>query len=69
MLKESWRISRSTSGTNPGRRAWFARFGSFSFGRRIEVQIESKFRECLERYGEKKAVFLRPFIVAYYAAE
>ena len=51
---EEWcgRISRSTSGTNPGRTALFARPRSFSLGRGIEVQIESEFRECLERYGE-----------------
>src|SRR5216117_1585587 len=47
----------------------FVHFGSFALGRRVEVQVETKFRERLERHSEDDAIFFHPFIVAYYAAE
>src|SRR6266542_3343320 len=43
--------------------------GLFALGRRIEVKVKAKFREGLERYGEKKAIFFYSLIVTNYATE
>src|SRR6266480_3900418 len=43
--------------------------GLFALGRRIEVKVKAKFREGLERYGEKKAIFFHSLIVTNYATE
>src|SRR5207249_10890923 len=63
------RISRSASRTHPTSLALSARFRSLSLGSGIEVQIESKFRECLERYGKEDAVFVHAGVVAYHSPE
>src|SRR5436853_4618441 len=64
------RISRSTSRLQcPGALKLLARVRSLSRRRRVKVQIESKFRECLQRYSKQKAILLDPIIVAYDATE
>src|SRR4029453_14406126 len=64
------RITHSTSArTNPGHPALFAGFRSFALGSRVEVQIESKFRECFERYGEKETVFFYARVIPYHSTE
>src|SRR5207247_10978257 len=70
-MPEEWcrRIDSSTSGGRPGASALFVHFGSFALGRRVEVQVETKFRERLERHSEDDTIFFHPFIVAYYAPE
>src|SRR6266480_943977 len=70
-MPEEWcrRIDSSTSGGRPGASALFQHFGSFALGRRVEVQVETKFRERLERHSEDDPIFFHAFIVAYYAAE
>src|SRR5947208_15799783 len=65
MIEESCgRISPGTSG-----RTQKARLPLLSLGRRVEVHIESEFRECLERYGEEDAVFIHPGVIAYHSPE
>src|SRR5437870_8880277 len=63
------RISRSASRTHSTSLALSAHFRSLSLGSGIEVQIESKFRECFERHGKQDAVFVHAGVVAYHSPE
>src|SRR6201987_1054515 len=64
------RISRSTSGLeHPAASRSFVHARSLPSGAGIKVQIESKLRECLQRYSKQDTILLHAIIVAYDAAE